>query len=115
MGKLTTHVLDTMHGKPASGMKITLHRLEGEPELIAERETNEDGRCAAPLLDEASIQAGSYELVFYVGDYFRGVDGVSESPFLDLVPVRFAISDASANYHVPLLTSPWSYTTYRGS
>jgi 5-hydroxyisourate hydrolase len=115
--KLSTHVLDTAHGCPAAGMSIELWLLAGpQPKLIKTVRTNADGRTDQPLLDAAEMQAGTYELVFYVGDYFveRG-DTTGKSPFLDRVPVRFGISDTSASYHVPLLVSPWSYTTYRGS
>jgi 5-hydroxyisourate hydrolase len=111
-GRLTTHVLDTMRGKPGTGIRIELFALDGgTPRRIAEAVTNADGR--APLLAGAALEAGRYELLFHIGDYFRR-SGI-ESPFLDVVPVRFAIADASAHYHVPLLASPWSYTTYRGS
>jgi 5-hydroxyisourate hydrolase len=113
-GRLTTHVLDTMRGKPGAGIRIELFALEGgAPRRIAETVTNADGRTDAPLLAGDALKAGRYELMFHIGDYFRR--GGIESLFLDVVPVRFAIADASAHYHVPLLASPWSYTTYRGS
>ena len=108
MSALTTHVLDTMRGRPAAGVKIELWSLDKKT-LIKTVQTNSDGRTDAPLLEGNSMNAGSYELVFFVGDYF------GEKKFLDRVPVRFNISDSSAKYHVPLLVSPWSYTTYRGS
>ena len=108
MSALTTHVLDTMRGQPAAGMKIELWSLEKKA-LVKTVETNKDGRTDAPLLEGSAMAAGSYELIFFVGDYF------GEKKFLDRVPVRFNISDPSAKYHVPLLVSPWSYTTYRGS
>ena len=114
-GRLTTHVLDTMRGKPGAGIRIELNALEagGAPRRLAEVVTNSDGRTDAPLLAGDALKAGRYELLFHIGEYFRrgGVD----TPFLDVVPVRFAIADAAAHYHVPLLASPWSYTTYRGS
>src|SRR5437867_4237113 len=119
MARLTTHVLDTAQGRPAAGMAIELWLLDaqsGERTLLKTVRTNADGRADAPLLADDAFKAGTYELVFAVGDYFAG-QGVPTStpPFLDRVPVRFTISDPSANYHVPLLTSPWAYSTYRGS
>jgi 5-hydroxyisourate hydrolase len=108
-GKLTTHVLDTAAGKPGAGIFITLHRLEAHgTTLLAETTTNADGRTDEPLLSGESLQPGLYELTFSVGDYFQ-------SGFLDTVPVRFRVNDAQAHYHVPLLCSPWAYSTYRGS
>ena len=112
-GKLTTHVLDIYHGNPAANMTIELWRIGDSQEHILTVKTNDDGRCDAPLLDSDSIQAGEYELVFHVRPYFEG-RGV-ESPFLNHVPIRFTIFDEDAHYHVPLLASPWSYNTYRGS
>ena len=117
MGKLSTHVLDTAHGSPAAGVRIELWSLAGEArKLIKSATTNADGRTDAPLLAAEELRAGLYEVVFHVGDYFasRGV-ALTEPRFLDQVPVRFSIADASASYHVPLLVSPWSYSTYRGS
>jgi 5-hydroxyisourate hydrolase len=108
MSALTTHVLDTMRGRPAAGMKIELWSIDKKT-LLKTVVTNGDGRTDEPLLAADAMVAGTYELVFYVGDYF------GEKKFLDRVPVRFAISDAAAKYHVPLLVSPWSYSTYRGS
>lgn len=113
MGKLTTHVLDTFHGGPAGGMRIELRRVDGSDELLASVVTNADGRADAPLLEGATLAHGDYELTFYVRDYF--VARRSVSPFLDRVPVRFTVFDPTQNYHVPLLVSPWSYSTYRGS
>ncbi len=104
--KLSTHVLDTKNGCPAAGLKLELWR-GGEPVKTAV--TNSDGRTDAPLLDADEMVEGDYELLFHVGDYF------GERAFLDIVPVRFRISDAAAAYHVPLLCSPWAYSTYRGS
>jgi 5-hydroxyisourate hydrolase len=104
---LTTHVLDIAAGRPAAGVAITLVRLPGR-ELLAEAVTNADGRTDAPLAPE--LPAGEYELEFAVGDYF------GQTPrFLDRVPIRFGIADPAAHYHVPLLVSPWAYSTYRGS
>jgi 5-hydroxyisourate hydrolase len=115
--KLSTHVLDTAHGCPAAGMKIELWLLEGEERtLITTARTNADGRTDAPLLATDEMATGQYEIVFFVGDYFaaRGTP-TPKTRFLDRVPVRFGLADAGASYHVPLLCSPWSYSTYRGS
>ncbi|OYR39122.1 MULTISPECIES: hydroxyisourate hydrolase [unclassified Halorubrum] len=111
---LTTHVLDTNREGPAEGVEVTLYRLEeGDREQIVSAVTNHDGRVDEPLLDAEEIDAGTFELVFDVGTYYR--EGPTESTFLDEVPVRFLIDDPSEHYHVPLLLSPGSYTTYRGS
>ena len=116
MGRLTTHVLDTAHGKPAAGMKIELYSLAAARTLLRTVTTNKDGRCDTPLLDGPDLVAGDYELVFHVAPYFRAAGSdVAEPPFLGEVPIRFAVADASAHYHVPLLVSPYGYTTYRGS
>lgn len=111
--KLSTHVLDLTTGRPAAGLVIQLLRTGRAPMLLKTVTTNADGRTDAPLLDETTMAAGSYELVFHVREYFtaRGV----ECPFLDQVPIRFSITDAKAGYHVPLLVTPWAYSTYRGS
>ena len=108
MNSLTTHVLDTMRGIPAAGVKIELWSVD-QSKLLKTVETNANGRTDAPLLTGGEMKAGNYELIFFVGDYF------GERRFLDRVPVRFVISDAAAKYHVPLLVSPWAYSTYRGS
>jgi len=108
MNSLTTHVLDTMRGVPAAGMTIELWSLD-QSKLLKTVETNADGRTEAPLLTGNEMKTGNYELMFFVGDYF------GERRFLDRVPVRFVISDTAAKYHVPLLVSPWAYSTYRGS
>jgi 5-hydroxyisourate hydrolase len=116
--RLSTHVLDTVHGQPARGMAIELWRLErgGGRELVAQAETNHDGRTDAPLMAGEAFRTGVYELVFHVADYFRHrFTPMSDPPFLDRVPIRFGISDPQGNYHVPLLCSPWAYSTYRGS
>lgn len=117
MGRLTTHVLDTARGMPAAGLTIELFALDGgERRRLTSATTNKDGRCDAPLLEGQALVAGSYELVFAVGAYFRGAGVASGNPaFLDLVPIRFQIADPAAHYHVPLLVSPYGYTTYRGS
>ena len=117
MGKLTTHVLDTMHGTPAAGMEVRLYQLDGQQahELKSLR-LNSDGRAEGPLLEGSALLLGRYRLVFGVAAYFksRGV-ALPDPPFLDDVPLDFGIADAALHYHVPLLASPWSYSTYRGS
>ena len=114
--KLSTHVLDTARGCPAAGMTIELWALGSPAKLIKTVRTNGDGRTDEPLLSAEEINPGAYELVFHVADYFalKGVT-LARPPFLDRVPVRFSISDPSVSYHVPLLVSPWAYSTYRGS
>ena len=113
MGRLSTHVLDTAQGCPALGMAIELYACaDDHRRLLKTARTNADGRTGEPLLEGAGMSAGVYELVFHAGDYFRKSD---DPPFLDQVVVRFGIADAAANYHVPLLVSPYGYTTYRGS
>jgi 5-hydroxyisourate hydrolase len=116
-GRLTTHVLDTAHGRPAEGVAIELIRdPDGERRTVDSTRTNADGRTDAPLLEDGALEAGAYELVFDVGAYFAGAGLESgDPPFLGRVPVRFAVADPDAHYHVPLLVSPWSYSTYRGS
>lgn len=117
MGKLTTHVLDTMNGCPAAGMAVTLYRLNaGVPELLQQLTLNHDGRADAPLLQGDTFVPGTYRLVFGVAAYFkaRGVD-LPEPPFLDEVPLDFGLATVGQHYHVPLLASPWAYSTYRGS
>ena len=118
-GKLTTHVLDTANGCPAAGMTIHLWAIapdSGSRPHLNSVLTNRDGRADSPLLADADFQVGLYELVFEVGPYFQQhKPTLPQPPFLDQVPLRFGIADADAHYHVPLLTSPWSYSTYRGS
>ena len=108
MARLSTHVLDTAHGRPAAGMRI---RLYASQELVRDATTNADGRTDEPLLSGDAIPTGVYDLVFCVGEYY----GSQGTPFLGEVVVRFGIEDPAANYHVPLLVSPYGYTTYRGS
>jgi 5-hydroxyisourate hydrolase len=117
MARLSTHVLDTSRGSPAAGVVIELHRLHGgRRESIASGITNADGRTDAPLLAGDSIETGTYELVFHAGDYFRRLGlTLPVPPFLDDVVIRIGIADGQANYHVPLLLSPYGYSTYRGS
>ncbi|MBW8812746.1 MAG: hydroxyisourate hydrolase [Caulobacterales bacterium] len=113
MSGLTTHVLDTMHGQPASGLSL---RLMQGGETLAQAVTNLDGRVDRPLLDAATIKAGTYRLEFDVGHYFRDLGVPLPSPaFLETVVIDFGIADAAAHYHVPLLVSPYAYSTYRGS
>lgn len=114
---LSTHVLDTMHGCPAAGMDIALYSTQGDRQVLVKRLTlNHDGRTDAPLFDNASLQAGTYRLVFDVAAYFkrRGL-ALPEPNFLDRVTIDFGVAHADQHYHVPLLVSPWSYSTYRGS
>lgn len=117
MGKLTTHVLDTAHGRPGAGVKVELYGIgAGGRTLLRSDVTNADGRCAAPLLEGAALEPGRYELVFAAGDYFaaQGV-ALTEPRFLDRISLAFGIADPGQNYHVPLVMTPWSYSTYRGS
>lgn len=115
-GKLTTHVLDTMSGKPAQGLGIDLYHLDGNAaHALVSVVTNDDGRCDAPLLDGSAMAAGTYELVFNVGAYFAKLGVAQETPFLEAVPIRFVISEPDTHYHVPLLVSPYGYSTYKGS
>ena len=112
-GRLTTHVLDTSAGVPAANLTIDLYRIDGQArDHLKTVITNSDGRCDAPMLEGDMFATGEYELVFHLGDYFAGSNG---GAFLNLVPVRFLISNADQHYHVPLLASPFGYSTYRGS
>ena len=116
-GRLTTHVLDTLSGKPAAGVRISFEAPQGEGwRVIKTVTTNADGRTDQPLLVGEAMAAGRYRIVFHVGEYFARLSvPLADPPFLDRVPVEFAVADAKANYHVPLLVTPWSYSTYRGS
>ena len=116
-GYLTTHVLDTARGVPAAGLKIALYHVSGNSHRkIAETETNADGRTDSPILPAEAFKTGTYELVFFAGDYLRATGQSGDEPlFLDQVPIRFGMSDPAAHYHVPLLLSPFGYSTYRGS
>lgn len=116
MGRLTTHVLDTAQGCPAVAVTVELYRIDDQRELIKKDQTNSDGRLDSPILDADQFKTGVYELVFRAGDYFRSIHSDLPEPlFVDEVVLRFGISDADVHYHVPLLVSPWSYSTYRGS
>ena len=114
--RLTTHVLDTMHGRPAAGIRIELARLaDGAMQPLKTVSTNADGRVDSPLLSGVEMQAGDYALTFFVAEYFRGLGvALPEPAFLDVVPIRFGIAEP-VHYHVPLLVSPYAYSTYRGS
>lgn len=114
MGRLTTHVLDTARGLPAAGIAISIRRAGKHGAALASAVTNADGRCDAPLLEGAAMEAGSYDLIFEAGAYFDAM-GLTGPRFLDQIVIRFGIADADAHYHVPLLLSPFGYTTYRGS
>ena len=116
MAKLTTHVLDIYSGKPGKNIKVELFFLNGKDrEIINSLVLNTDGRSDKPLAEEDKFKSGKYELVFYIGDYFKEIIKSEKQPFLDDVVVRFNISNSKENYHVPLLVTPWSYSTYRGS
>jgi 5-hydroxyisourate hydrolase len=115
---VTTHVLDVTSGRPAEGVRVELYELAdgSQRKLIAHVVTNADGRTDKPLMTAEQARAGRFELVFHVGDFFRGQGAkLGEPPFLDIIPIRFGVADPKAHYHVPLLVSPWSYSTYRGS
>ena len=117
MGKLTTHMLDTTNGAPAAAMRVRLYFLAGDaPVLLKDLRLNDDGRADAPLLEGDTFRVGAYRLLFDVAPYFRGL-GITlpEPPFLDAVPLDFGLADTAGHYHVPLLASPWAYSTYRGS
>ncbi len=115
-GRLTTHVLDLASGKPAAGLAIVLDRLDPDRRTVAQAVTNADGRCDGPLLSGVELGVGRYELTFRAGAYFDRLGlSLPEPKFLDEVVIRFAVSDAGAHYHVPLLLSPYGYSTYRGS
>jgi 2-oxo-4-hydroxy-4-carboxy-5-ureidoimidazoline decarboxylase len=114
-GRLSTHVLDVADGRPAPGVRLQLYEIGASARgLLAEAVTNADGRTDAPLIAGEPLRIGTYELQFHIGDYFRGEDEPG-LPFLDIVPIRFSIAEPEGHYHVPLLATPWSYTTYRGS
>jgi 5-hydroxyisourate hydrolase len=117
MGKLSTHVLDITQGKPGAGVKVALYAVGAQGRTLIKTDvTNADGRCSAPLLEGAAMKAGKYELVFGAGDYFasQGVE-LPEPRFIDEVTIAFGVAGAEQNYHVPLVVSPWAYSTYRGS
>jgi 5-hydroxyisourate hydrolase len=117
MGKLSTHVLDTAQGKPGAGVRVELYAVDGgQRSLLKQDTTNHDGRCGAPLLEGEALRAGQYELVFAAGDYFAAQGVAMATPrFIDRVTIAFGVADPAQNYHVPLVVTPWSYSTYRGS
>ncbi|UVW29578.1 hydroxyisourate hydrolase [Massilia sp. H6] len=117
MGKLSTHVLDTAHGRPGAGVKVELFAVDGGSRTLVKSDlTNTDGRCGAALLEGEALRAGQYELVFHAGDYFAACGIALPAPrFLDRIVIAFGLADATQNYHVPLVMTPWSYSTYRGS
>tara|TARA_Y100000996_G_C22501493_1_gene634617 strand:- start:577 stop:927 length:351 start_codon:yes stop_codon:yes gene_type:complete len=116
MTKLTTHVLDVFSGKPGKDIKVDLYFIEGQKKVkINSLQLNNDGRADKPLVENENFKVGKYELVFFVGDYFKNITDLDPIPFLDEVVIRFGISNNKEHYHVPLLVSPWSYSTYRGS
>lgn len=116
-GKVTTHVLDTMHGLPGSSIKVDLYQVtDNQVKLLDSIKTNFDGRTDVPVLDSDKIEVGKYQLVFHVADYFKAKNvELDDQPFLDDIVIRFGVSDVNMHYHVPLLVSPYSYSTYRGS
>ena len=115
MTKLTTHVLDTYSGKPGKGIKVELYYISNKRNKIISVVLNNDGRADKPLIEGSSFKEGKYELVFFIGDYFKKNINLPKTPFLDEVIVKFGVSSPNEHYHVPLLVSPWSYSTYRGS
>ena len=115
MTKLTTHCLDTFSGKPAKGVKVDVYLVSEKREKINSIILNNNGRSDKPLLEGADFKEGQYELVFFIGDYFKNITNLPKTPFLNEVLVRFGISKSDEHYHVPLLVSPWSYSTYKGS
>ncbi len=117
MAGVTTHILDVGIGRPARGVRVELYDLGGSGRtLVADVTTNADGRTDKPLMSADEARAGQFELVFHVGGYFRSQHAeLADPPFLDVIPIRFGVADPQAHYHVPLLVSPWSYSTYRGS
>jgi len=115
MTKLTTHCLDTFSGKPAQGVKVDVYFISDEKTKLNSAILNNNGRSDKPLIEGINFKEGQYELVFFVGDYFKKITNLPKTPFLDEVVIRFGISNPNEHYHVPLLVSPWSYSTYRGS
>ena len=115
MTKLTTHCLDTFSGKPAKGIKVDIYTVSDKREKINSTILNNNGRSDKALLEDDKFKEGQYELVFYVGDYFKNIKNLPKIPFLNEVIIRFGVSNSKEHYHVPLLVSPWSYSTYRGS
>ena len=115
MTKLTTHCLDTFSGKPAKGIKVDVYSISEKREKINSITLNDNGRADKPLIEGENFKEGQYELVFFVGDYFKKITELPKTPFLNEVVIKFGISNPKEHYHIPLLVSPWSYSTYRGS
>ena len=117
MGKLSTHILDTVHGAPATNVLIELYSMDTTvPKLLVTARTNADGRTDAPLLKDAEVKRGRYRLIFHIGEHFKNAGmSLPDPPFVDVVPIDFGIADEGGSYHVPLVCSPWTYSTYRGS
>tara|TARA_Y100001970_G_scaffold289571_1_gene420391 strand:- start:1629 stop:1976 length:348 start_codon:yes stop_codon:yes gene_type:complete len=115
MTKLTTHCLDTFSGKPAKGVKVEVYSISNKREKLNSIILNNDGRSDKPLLEGSNFKEGQYELVFFIQDYFKNLVSLPKTPFLKEVVIRFGVSQSTEHYHVPLLVSPWSYSTYRGS
>ena len=115
MTKLTTHCLDTFSGKPAKGVKVEVYSISEKKEKLNSTILNNSGRSDKPLLEGDNFKKGQYELVFFIGDYFKNLTNLPKTPFLDEVIIKFGIANSKEHYHVPLLVSPWSYSTYRGS
>ena len=115
MTKLTTHCLDTFSGKPAKGIKVDVYLVSEKREKINSTILNNNGRSEKPLIEGANFKEGQYELVFFVGDYFKKITDLPATPFLNEIIIKFGVSDPTEHYHVPLLVTPWSYSTYRGS
>ena len=115
MTKLTTHCLDTFSGKPASGIKVDVYSASGKREKINSAILNSNGRTDKPLVEGNNFKEGEYEMVFFVGDYFKKITDLPTTPFLNEIVIKFGVSNPKEHYHVPLLVTPWSYSTYRGS
>ena len=115
MTKLTTHCLDTYSGKPAKGVKVDVYLVSDKREKLNSTVLNNNGRSEKPLVEGANFKEGQYELVFFVGDYFKKITDLPATPFLNEIVIKFGVSNPKENYHVPLLVTPWSYSTYRGS
>ena len=115
MTKLTTHCLDTFSGKPAKGIKVDIYALSEKRKKINSVKLNNNGRTDKPLIEGDNFKEGQYELIFFVGEYFKNITSLPKIPFLNEVVIRFGISNSKEHYHVPLLVTPWSYSTYRGS
>ena len=115
MTKLTTHCLDTFSGKPAKGVKVEVYYISEKKEKLSSTILNDNGRADKPLLEGTNFKEGQYELVFFIGDYFKNLTNLPKTPFLNEVVIRFGVYKADEHYHVPLFVSPWSYSTYRGS